>query len=147
MLASWPLVRYDGTVLACCKQSVIDMPAVPRHLMLGHAGVDSWATVRDRALSRDLLRMIRVVGPRSVRPEAAGSTCGYCQTCYELGDDPAAALSAERFLARPSMALVERTALRMLQEAGPEEFVRTYASSRYADLVGIGRPAVGSRHA
>lgn len=147
MLASWPLVRYDGTVLACCKQSVIDMPVVPHHLMLGHAGVDSWDTIKHRALSRDLLRVIRVVGPRSVRPEPAGSTCGYCQTCYELGDDPEAARSAERLMAQPAMALVERTALRMLRESGPEEFVRTYASSRYADLVGIGRPAVGSRHA
>lgn len=147
MLASWPLVRYDGTVLACCKQTVIDMPVVPGHLSLGHAGVDSWQTVKQRALSRDLLRAIRVVGPRAVRPEAEGSTCGYCQTCYGLGDDPAAAGSAQRLMAQPTMALVERTALRMLREAGPEEFVRTYASSRYADLVGIGRPAVGSRHA
>jgi pyruvate-formate lyase-activating enzyme len=147
MLASWPLVRYDGTVLACCKQTVIDMPAVPGHLMLGHAGVDSWETIKNRTLSRDLLRVIRVVGPRSVRPEPAGSPCGYCQTCYGLGADPEAARSAEKLMAQPSMALIERTAMRMLQEAGPEEFVRTHASSRYADLVGIGRPAVGSRHA
>jgi pyruvate-formate lyase-activating enzyme len=152
MLASWPLVRYDGTVLACCKQAVIDMPVVPGHLLLGHAGVDGWETIRNRTLSRDLLRAIRVVGPRSVRPEAAGSACGYCETCYALGDDAAAVRSAEQLMARSTMALVERTALRMVREAGPEEFVRTYASSRFAELIAIGSPAsagpvAGSRHA
>ncbi len=143
MLASWPLVRYDGAVLACCKQAVIDMPVVPQHLLLGHAGVDSWETIRSRTLARDLLRAIRVVGPRSVRPEAAGSACGYCETCYGLGADPEAGRSAERLMARPTMALVERTAARMIREAGPEQFVRTYASPRFADLIAIGSQAAG----
>lgn len=143
MLASWPLVRYDGAVLACCKQEVIDMPVVPEHLLLGHAAVDSWETIRSRTLSRELLRAIRVVGPRSVRPEAEGSACGYCETCYGLGGDPAARRSAERLMARPTMALVEQTAARMMREAGPEHFVRTYASPRFADLIAIGGPAVG----
>lgn len=141
MLASWPLVRYDGAVLACCKQEVIDMPVVPGHLLLGHAGVDDWETIKTRTLSRDLLRAIRVVGPRSVRPEAGGSVCGYCDTCYGLGADPDAARSAQKLMARPSMALVERMAVRMLREAGPEQFVRTYASPRFADLIAIGGSA------
>lgn len=140
-LASWPLVRYDGAVLACCKQEVIDMPVVPNHLLLGHAAVDSWETIKTRTLSRSLLRAIRVVGPRSVRPEPEGSTCGYCDTCYGLGEDPQAGLSAETLMARPTMALVERAATRMLQEAGPEEFVRVYGSPRFADLITIGSPA------
>ncbi|HEV2344270.1 MAG TPA: radical SAM protein [Actinocrinis sp.] len=144
MLASWPLVRYDGAVLACCKQEVVDMPVVPEHLLLGHAGVDDWETIRSRTLSRDLLRAIRVVGPRSVRPEAEGSVCGYCETCYGLGGDPAARRSAEKLMARPTMTLVERTAERMLREAGPEHFVRTYASPRFADLITIGGLAAGS---
>ena len=147
MLASWPLVRYDGAVLACCKQELIDMPVVPSHLLLGHAGVDDWATIRSRTLSRDLLRMIRVVGPRSVRPEAAGSTCGYCDTCYGLGDDPEAQRSAEQMMSRSTMTLVESVAARMLQAAGPAEFVRTYASPRFADLVTIGAAPSGGPHA
>jgi pyruvate-formate lyase-activating enzyme len=141
MLASWPMVRYDGAVLACCKQAVSDMPVVPGHLLLGHAGMDDWETIKSRTLSRDLLRAIRVVGPRSVRPEPAGSSCGYCDTCYGLGADPAAAQSAEQLMARPTMALVEQTVARMLQDAGPQEFVRTYASTRFADLIGIGSPS------
>jgi pyruvate-formate lyase-activating enzyme len=144
MLASWPLVRYDGAVLACCKQAVIDMPVVPSHLLLGHAGVDSWETIKSRTLSRDLLRAIRIVGPRSVRPEPAGSACGYCDTCYRLSDDPGPGRSAEQLMARPTMALVEQTAVQMLQAAGPEEFVRTYASPRYAELITIGRPLAGA---
>ncbi len=147
MLASWPLVRYDGAVLACCKQEVVDMPVVPGHLLLGHAGVDDWATIRSRTLTRDLLRMIRVVGPRSVRPEAAGSTCGYCETCYGLGDDPQARRSAEQAMGSSTMTLVETVAARMLQEAGPEEFVRSYASPRFADLVTIGATPPGGPHA
>lgn len=148
LLASWPLVRYDGAVLACCKQAVIDMPVVPGHLLLGHAGVDDWETIRSRTLSRDLLRAIRVVGPRSVRPEAEGSTCGYCDTCYSLGGDPDAARSAEKLMSRPTMALVEQTATRMIQESGPEEFVRTYGSARFAELITIGMPeaVAGGRH-
>jgi pyruvate-formate lyase-activating enzyme len=148
MLASWPLVRYDGAVLACCNQELIDMPVVPGHLLLGHAGTDSWETIKERTLSRSLLRAIRVVGPRSVRPEPAGSACGYCDTCYGLGEDPGAARGAEQMMARPSMALIEQTAARMMREAGPEEFVRAYGSARFADLIAIGgrSPVAGGGH-
>jgi pyruvate-formate lyase-activating enzyme len=147
MLASWPLVRYDGAVLACCKQTVIDMPVVPEHLLLGHAAVDDWRTIRDRTLSRDLLRAIRVVGPQAVRHAAGGSPRGYCESCYGLAGDPAAKSGAQRLMGSPTMPIVERTVVSMLRDAGPEEFVRAYASPRYAGLVTLGGPDAAAAHA
>ena len=35
-LAAWPLVAFDGTVVACGNDDVVDGPA-PAHLRLGHA--------------------------------------------------------------------------------------------------------------
>jgi MoaA/NifB/PqqE/SkfB family radical SAM enzyme len=128
MLASWPLVTYDGTVVACCNQEVIDAGDVPPHLRLGHASEDSWETIRARTLSRDLL-------------SNPGSACGYCQACYQLSDDSAAQARAADLVASPTIAVVEATVTAMLDEAGPAQFVRTYGSPKYAELVVLGTAA------
>ena len=41
-LATWPVVAFDGTIVACCSQRTVDGP-VPAHLRLGQAGRDGWA--------------------------------------------------------------------------------------------------------
>ncbi|MYX71623.1 radical SAM protein, partial [Streptomyces sp. SID3915] len=62
-MAAWPVVAFDGAVLACCNQDTVDLRPAPAHLYLGHIATDDWAAVRRRALESPVLRMIRTVGP------------------------------------------------------------------------------------
>ncbi|KKD02036.1 radical SAM protein, partial [Streptomyces sp. WM6386] len=42
-MAAWPVVAFDGTVLACCNQQTVDRRPAPAHLLLGHVAKDDWA--------------------------------------------------------------------------------------------------------
>ena len=64
-LAAWPLVAFDGTVVACGNDDVVDGPA-PAHLRLGHANVDGWPAIKARMLTSSLLRAIRTFGPEHI---------------------------------------------------------------------------------
>ncbi|MYW31734.1 radical SAM protein, partial [Streptomyces sp. SID2119] len=88
-MAAWPVVAFDGTVLACCNQDTVDRRPAPAHLDLGHIGSDDWETVRRRALESPVLRMIRTVGPThlAARSGAAPHPGSYCDGCRALGGD------------------------------------------------------------
>jgi hypothetical protein len=138
-LANWPLVGYDGTVLACCHQEILDSGRPPPHLVLGHARQDGWATLRERYLRSPMLRGLRTFGPRYLRAAfAAGETpcAGYCATCERL---PGAAMepALAAYLATPGAQLLESEVRRMAVEAGAAGFVRRYGIPEYAPLVGI----------
>jgi pyruvate-formate lyase-activating enzyme len=138
-MAAWPTVSFDGTIVACCNQSVVDGLPVP-HLRLGHVNQDGWPVVRERLLSRTLPRAIRLFGPLYVadRYGSAKTTCdGYCATCYRLSDDPAIEERLERIMASPGMRVVE-TEVALMQVAG---FTRRHGLGRYADLVSLGAPS------
>ena len=64
-LAAWPLVAFDGTVVACGNDDVVDGPA-PAHLRLGHADVDGWPEIKRRTLASSMLRAIRTFGPEYI---------------------------------------------------------------------------------
>lgn len=136
-MAAWPVVAFDGTVLACCNQRVVDLRPVPPHLRLGHIADDDWPTVRRRSLSSPLLRMVRAVGPDHLRaryaPAADGP--GYCAGCRELSAHPAVTEGARHDAAGPAGELLDREAARMQADAGPVALLRRYGCSRYADLV------------
>jgi hypothetical protein len=87
--ATWPVVTYDGTIVACCSQDVVDRPRPP-HLTIGHAATDDWETVRERMLSRTALRAIRIFGPVAVaRKLDPDDKCdGYCSNCTNLSAKP-----------------------------------------------------------
>jgi hypothetical protein len=111
-LASWPVVAFDGTVVACCSQLAVDGP-VPEHLRLGHAGVDGWPAIRRRAQGSALLGAIRTFGPRWLAANDGGRDCGgYCETCMRLSDQPGVAGRVEQRMARPEMQLPVRHAER-----------------------------------
>lgn len=138
-LANWPLVGYDGTVLACCHQEVLDGDRPPPHLVLGHAREDGWPTLRERYLASPMLRGLRTFGPRYLRAAfAAGQTpcAGYCATCERL---PAAAMEPQlaAYLATPGAQLLESEVRRMAVDAGAAGFVRRHGIPEYASLVGI----------
>lgn len=133
-MAAWPTVTFDGTVVACCNQTVVDGPAPP-HLRLGHAAVDSWATVRERCLHSTMLRAIRVFGPEAVadRHGSGKVTCdGYCPTCYKLSDDPVIAERLAPVLARPSMRFVERQVVTLQRGR------RSYGIPAYGHMAELG---------
>jgi hypothetical protein len=143
--AAWPVIGPDGTISACCNQAVVDGVALPGggrpgHLELGHAARDGWPAVRDRCLTTPLLKAVRVLGPHATaRLAGEGDGGGYCQACWQLPGSPAAARWAAGPAAQPVIALAERQAAAVGQRQGPAGFVRRQGSSRFADLVLLGR--------
>jgi pyruvate-formate lyase-activating enzyme len=137
-MAAWPVVVYDGTVVACCNQRVTDGD-IPDHLRLGHAATDDWATIRERALTSGMLRAIRVFGPQYLADQYGTVACdGYCSTCQRLSDDDGVIAGAAALAGKPTLPLLENQVLRIQQEAGPVGFIRNGGSQRYAELVTLG---------
>lgn len=100
--ASWPVAGFDGTVTACCQQSVVD--DAPGHLRLGHLREDGWPVVRDRGLRSPVLRALRVYGPRYLAARSGRPVSTYCETCRTLASDPVVADRAEELTSTPGFA-------------------------------------------
>ncbi|GAA2238180.1 MULTISPECIES: radical SAM protein [Kitasatospora] len=146
-MAAWPVVAFDGTVLACCNQQAVDRRPAPEHLRLGHIAEDDWRTVRRRSLASPVLRLLRTVGPAHLyaryAPESAGP--GYCGTCRNLPQHPEVLAGAARDGAGPVGELLDREAARIQRAAGPVELLRRHGCPPYADLVALPhRDAAGS---
>ena len=134
-LVTWPVVAFDGTIVACCSQLAVDGPA-PAHLRLGDAATDGWPSIRERAQHATMLRAIRTFGPRWLAAHEGGSDCdGYCQTCMSLSDEPGVAERIAARMARPQTELIERHAERARPTAG--EWI---GLPRFAHLIELGRP-------
>lgn len=141
-MAAWPVAAADGTVLACCNQTVVDRRPAPAHLTVGHIADDGWAEVSERMRSRPALRMIRAVGPSHLRDRygaggAAGPRPGYCAGCRALGDRPEVLAAADRLAAGPAGALLDLHVTRRHVAAGPVGFVRRHGSPDHAELVAL----------
>lgn len=137
-LAAWPVVAFDGSVLACCNQKVVDARPVPDHLLLGQLDRDDWPTVRATLLGSPTLRTIRTTGPLHLRERLAGCTDpagGYCHTCRQLSIEPAALAAATAGAAGPTGALLDSQIGQLQQRAGAAALLRRYGSARYAELV------------
>lgn len=136
-MAAWPVVAFDGSVLACCNQRVVDARPTPEHLLLGQVGVDPWPEIVQRMKGRSLLRMIRTVGPVNIQHRFAAGPCdgSYCGTCRGLSDDPAVRAGADLVAAGPVGALLDEQVGLMQRQAGPAKLLTRYASARYAELV------------
>jgi len=107
---SWPVVGFDGRVVACCNQSAVDGPTPP-HLLLGHAASDSWAVLRERALRRASLRAIRTYGPRWLAEQRGhGCSAGVCDSCHALGTVHDLEARSAALMASPAGRLMEHVA-------------------------------------
>jgi len=136
-LASWPVVTFDGTVVACASQAALDGP-VPDHLRLGHAAVDGWAAISRRAAESPMLRAIRTFGPRWIADNDGDGACqGYCGTCLGLGGRPGLGHRVDERMRRPQMALIERHAADSRPRAA--DWVEP---PRFAHLLDLGREVV-----
>jgi organic radical activating enzyme len=139
-MATWPVVSYDGTVVACCNQEAIDGPT-PAHLRVGQAGTDDWATLRQRYADSATLRAIRTFGPLYVaeRYTQGAVTCdGYCSTCLHLSDAPRLSESVEPFMNRPAMRIFEDQ-VTLLQQ---QRFVDRHAPPSFVHLARLGADRV-----
>jgi organic radical activating enzyme len=142
-LSLWPVVAYDGTIVACGNDDVVEGPA-PAHLRLGHAATDGWPEIRARVLGAPMLRAIRTFGPEytaaSVADRATGCD-GYCATCQRLSDDPQVSADVAVMMSRPGSATIERHAAALHASSTPVSFIRRHGVPEYAELVAVGAPA------
>lgn len=138
--AAWPLVGYDGTVYACSRQSLVERVR-PAHLVLGHAGEDSWERLRERTLRSPVLRAIRTIGPVATRERFSEPGCasgGVCDGCVGLAADETLPGRVGGYLASPRGAALELAVRSMTERRDPFRFSLNWASARYRDLVGLG---------
>ncbi|MFF4858774.1 radical SAM protein [Streptomyces rubiginosohelvolus] len=143
-MAAWPVVAFDGRVVACCNQDTVDRRPVPPHLDLGHIAEDDWGTVRRRALESPVLRMLRTVGPTHLAARyGSGPRPGsYCDGCRALGGDEAVAAGAQAVAGGAAGALLDMTAAMRGSREGAQGIVRRHGCAVYAPLVVAGGPAV-----
>jgi pyruvate-formate lyase-activating enzyme len=137
--AAWPLVTYDGTVFGCCNQDLVE-GARPPHLIIGHAAEDGWPVLRERLMSRQLLRSIRVFGPRYTQVRFGGGCAdgGYCDTCIGLSREPDLADRLDDYLASTTGQVMETSLRQAVEGQGADDFIRRQGSARYSDLVLLG---------
>ncbi|MFD5204402.1 radical SAM protein [Streptomyces sp. NPDC058375] len=143
-MAAWPVVAFDGRVLACCNQDTVDRRPVPAHLDLGTIAEDDWETVRRRALESPVLRMLRTVGPTHLadRYGSAPRPGSYCDGCRALGGDEAVAAGARSVAGGAAGALLDLTAAMRSSREGAQGVVRRHGCAAYAPLVVAGGPAL-----
>ena len=139
LLTSWPLVHYDGTVLACCNQELVARTRAD-HLVLGHAGRDPWPVLRERSLRRHLLRGVRLFGPIELRARfgAGASSNDYCGTCVGLGADEELNAELERYLDSAVGRAMELTVQRLAEGSPASAFSGRYGSGPHRELVTLG---------
>lgn len=142
VMAAWPVVGFDGTIVACGNDDALDN--VPAHLRLGNAHTDDWSTVRTRSLNSSMMRAIRLFGPEYIanlfRKGELGCD-GYCGTCMKLMDNPALEQRIRQTMAKPSTAILEEQVSAMQRRAGAVAFARSHGLPRYAELVTLGAQA------
>jgi hypothetical protein len=139
-LATWPVVGFDGTVVACGNDDVIAGPT-PAHLRLGHAAHDGWPTIRERCLRSSIVRAIRVFGPEYLADrhgETRGACSGYCQTCMKLSSAPAVLEGTDALMEQPSAIVLEEQVSALQLQAGAVSFAGRHGIPRYAELVRCG---------
>jgi pyruvate-formate lyase-activating enzyme len=140
-LAAWPLVCFDGTIVGCCNQDVVDGPP-PEHLRLGHAATDDWPDVRKRYLRSSMLRAIRLFGPEYLAHHYSEKVAcdGYCSTCFRLStEDPGLEQRIAAELEKPVLRAMEAVAA-LQRKATAVAFARRFGVTKYAELVALGAP-------
>lgn len=134
LMAAWPVVSFDGTIVACCNQGVVDGPA-PDHLKVGHALVDGWQTIRERVTESHWLRALRLYGPEYLIHQygsGQASCSGYCATCQRLPTDSVLAEALAPLMERPAIRFLGDQVTRLQQEDPP------CGMPAYAELARLG---------
>ncbi len=139
-MAGWPTVAFDGTVVACCNQTVVDGPAPP-HLQLGHAAEMTWAQIAARVRDEPILRALRVFGPQYLAgADGQAKPEGYCQSCFRLPERPAVLAEVRRLTTTPTFGIVEQQVIDLQATAGAHGFAAVFGIREYAHMVTLGNP-------
>ena len=141
-MAAWPVVGFDGTIVACGNDNAYEQ-STP-HLRLGHATTDDWATIRARCLDGAVLRAIRLLGPPYLAERHGAGRLdrgGYCETCLGLSNEPELESSARRIMTGSTIAAIEAEVAIMHKSAGALGFARRHGIPKYAELVTLGARA------
>jgi hypothetical protein len=136
-LAAWPVVTFDGTVVLCCNQQVVDGPP-PAHLRVGHIATESWEEIRNRHQSSGMQRALRIFGPEYLahRFGSPDQRCdGYCQSCWRLADEPNTIARIEEFGSRPTLSIVAAHIATVLGNIPLQGLI-----PKYAHLASLGAP-------
>jgi len=138
-VASWPVVTFNGSIVGCCNQDLVDDVdgEIAPHLQFGHVATSDWPSVHERYLHSTLMRAIRIFGPEYTMSQygSGKETCdGYCSTCFKLSRDSEIPTHLQPLLARPTMQFVEEKIIQLQRE----HFVANYGASFYADLAQLG---------
>ncbi|MDD4932956.1 MAG: radical SAM/SPASM domain-containing protein [Methylacidiphilaceae bacterium] len=105
-----PVVRWDGTVYACCGPSLDAKAGSP--LILGNALEEPLDQILERGRLDPLLHAIHAIGPQALgRLIAEGSpssqpSAGICQVCLTLTNDPSLVSRIRERLAQPELRLL-----------------------------------------
>jgi hypothetical protein len=107
--ATWPVVTFDGNVVACCNQYVVDGPH-PSHLIVGNIKDNDWEYVRRKLLDDAVLRAIRITGPVHIakRFDSLDSCSGYCDTCMKLSGIENLSEKIKPWIETDGMKLIEK---------------------------------------
>jgi len=131
-MAAWPVVGFDGTIVACCNAEVIADRRPPAHLRIGHLRSTTWPRLRQTCQSRPALRAIRSTGP----PPTPGA--GYCQACRGMSAQPELLADIEARAASPVGARLEQQVIALQTQAGPAGFLRRHVHPELAPLALLG---------
>lgn len=136
-LAGWPVVAFDGTVVTCCNQDVVDGVDAP-HLVLGNAARDTWPAVVDRLGNSAVLRAIRLFGPLYVQQQIVGEKrCGgYCQSCTSLRRSDAPKIVAH--MRKTSVIAIEKQFAGLRESVDPVRLMGNFGIREFAPLLKLG---------
>jgi pyruvate-formate lyase-activating enzyme len=137
-LASWPVVAFDGAIVTCCNQDVVDGADAP-HLVLGHAARDDWESVVGTLVDSELLRAIRLYGPLYVSQRlVGGAACrGYCESCLSLRTTRARQ-SVDAHMAQPTVRALEGQLAELQRSLDPVALMGTFGIRDFAPLLRLG---------
>jgi hypothetical protein len=87
--AAWPVISYNGQIVSCCNQDIIDAePAnVPAHLLLGTIWDSSWSEVVSRRRTCATITQIETLGPASLSEDCTFTLLPQCVACRKLPSD------------------------------------------------------------
>jgi hypothetical protein len=136
-LVAWPVIGFDGTIVACCNGDVIDSGPAAGHLRVGHVSSHGWPQVRDAVVSSPVLRWLRTRGPVQLAERGApgSAAAGYCAACRSLADRRDLLENLDAETSRPAFGLLEQQVRAMQQAAGPAWFARRHGDPAHAELV------------
>jgi hypothetical protein len=141
-LVAWPVIGFDGTIVACCNGDVIDSGPAAGHLRVGHVSSETWPQVRDAVVSSPVLRWLRTRGPVQLAERGAPGAAagGYCAACRSLAGRHDLLADLGKETSRPAFGLIEQQASVMQLAAGPVAFARRHGDPTRAELVLAGYP-------